>query len=89
MASTPQEHELVEAVRELDATLQAQIAAHFSAKVFDISLVSTAGDREKLRDWVESKINKAPGHDLPRGLAKLRSAIRALRLAMGDAVEGG
>jgi hypothetical protein len=81
---TREEGDVVAAVSALDRGLQSELAAVFSARGFDISLVDTPADRMKLRDWVEKEINESQGTDLPRGLAQLRGAVRRLREAMGD-----
>ena len=84
MTLTPQERELVTAVSALDANMQTELAGLFGANGFDISLLTTDSARTKLRDWIESKLNEAPGVDVPMGLPRLRGAIRSLRIAMGD-----
>ncbi len=78
MILTPQEQRVTDAVSNLDAGLQRKVAQIFGANGFDISLLATANDRKKLRDWVESRINET-SPDVPVGLLSLRIELRQLR----------
>jgi len=85
---TTEERDVVDAVASLSPHHQRKVAALFHAQTFGIALLSGPSDREKLRDWIESTINAAPGTDLPPGVANLRGAVRRLRVSSGDKLDG-
>ncbi len=73
MALTKEEEAVEAAVLKLSRDLQTEIGI--------LRFVTTSEDRRKLRDWIENKVNQG---DLPAGMARLRSAIYQLKIAMGD-----
>jgi hypothetical protein len=84
MALDAKEQNVAIATAKLPRSLQTEVAGLFGAKGFDIALLATPEDRRKLADWVESRINEAPGLDIPSGLAELRVALRQLRVSRRD-----